>query len=82
MKASPRTLRSRVGRLMRDLGRPLERIDPSRQDRAREILVPANRILTQQTKDKNKLYAFHAPQGGVHQQRQGTALRSTSAASW
>jgi IS5 family transposase len=22
----------------------------------------ANRILTQQTKDKNKLYAFHAPE--------------------
>jgi transposase, IS5 family len=62
MKKSLRTLRSRVGRVMRDVGRQLERIDPSRQDRAREILGRANRILTQQTKDKNKLYAFHAPE--------------------
>jgi IS5 family transposase len=62
IKKSLRTLRSRVGRVMRDVGRQLERIDPSRQDRAREILDRANRILTQQTKDKNKLYAFHAPE--------------------
>ena len=62
MKKSLRTLRSRVGRVMRDVGRQLERIDPSRQDRAREILGRASRILTQQTKDKNKLYAFHAPE--------------------
>jgi IS5 family transposase len=31
MKKSVRTLRSRVGRVMRDVGRQLERIDPSRQ---------------------------------------------------
>jgi IS5 family transposase len=31
-------------------------------DRAREILRRAQRILTQKTKDKHKLYAFHAPE--------------------
>jgi IS5 family transposase len=61
MKKSLRTLRSRVAWVMRVVGRQFERIEPSRQDRAREILGRANRILMQQTKDKNKLYAFHAP---------------------
>ena len=62
MKKSLRTLRSRVGRVMRDVGRQLEQIDPSRQGQAREILGRANRILTQQTNDKNKFYAFHDPE--------------------
>jgi IS5 family transposase len=62
MKKSLRTLRSRVGRVMRDVGRQIERIDPSRQNTARDILSKANRILTQKTHDKNKLYAFHAPE--------------------
>lgn len=62
MKKSLHTLRSRVGRVMRDVGRQLERIDASRQDRAREVLGRASRTLTQQTKDKKKLYAFHAPE--------------------
>jgi IS5 family transposase len=61
MKKSLRTLRWRVGRVMRDVGRQIERIDPSRQNRARYIPSKANRILTQKTQDKNKLYAFHAP---------------------
>jgi hypothetical protein len=60
MKKSLRTLRWRVGRVMRDVGRQIERIDPSRQNRARYIPSKANRILTQKTQDKNKLYAFHA----------------------
>ncbi len=62
MKKSLRTLRSRVGRVMRDVGRQLERIEPARQDKAREILTRAQRIVTQKTGDKNKLYAFHAPE--------------------
>jgi IS5 family transposase len=62
MRKSLRTLRSRVGRVMRDIARQVERIEPARQDRAREILAKARRILAQKTKDKNKLYAFHAPE--------------------
>ncbi len=62
LNKSFRTLRSRVGRVMRDIARQLERVDPSRQDRAREILGRANRILTQKTSRKNKLHAFHAPE--------------------
>lgn len=62
MRRSLRTLRSRVGRVMRDIARQVERIEPARQDRAHEILARAQRILTQKTKDKHKLYAFHAPE--------------------
>ena len=62
MKKSLRTLRSRVGRVMRDVGRQIDRIDPKRQGRAQNLLGRVNRILTQRTKDKNKLYALHAPE--------------------
>ena len=47
---------------MRDITRQFERIEPARQDRAREILGKAQRILTQKTKDKHKLFAFQAPE--------------------
>lgn len=62
MKKSLRTLRSRVGRVLRDVQRQFDRISPARQAKATEMLIKAHRILTQQTKDKNKLYAFHAPE--------------------
>jgi transposase, IS5 family len=62
MKKSLRTLRSRVGRVMRDVGRQIDTLDATAQVRARDILGRANRILTQKTKDKHKLYAFHAPE--------------------
>jgi IS5 family transposase len=62
MKKSLRTLRSRMGRVMRDVERQFDRISPVRQAKAQEMLTKARRILTQQTKDKNKLYAFHAPE--------------------
>ncbi|MGE0315540.1 MAG: IS5 family transposase [Lautropia sp.] len=62
MKKSLRTPRSRAWRVLRDMDRKLENIDPSSRAKAREVLNRANRILTQKTKDKNKLYAFHAPE--------------------
>lgn len=62
MRRSLSTLRSRVVRVMRDIARQFERIEPARQNRAQEILAEARRILRQKTKDKNKLYAFHAPE--------------------
>lgn len=48
MKKSLRTLRSRMCRGIRDMGQ-FERIDANRQDRAREILDKAGRILTQKS---------------------------------
>ena len=62
MKKSLRTLKSRVGRVYRDIGRQLDRIAESRQGAAKDLMHRVNRILTQTTKDKNKLYALHAPE--------------------
>jgi IS5 family transposase len=62
MKKSLRTLKSRVGRVYRDIGRQMDRIAESRQDAAKDLMHRVNRILTQTTKDKNKLYALHAPE--------------------
>lgn len=57
-----RTLKSRVGRVHCEIKRQLDRIGAEHQDKARDILHRAHRILTQKTKDKNKLYDFHAPE--------------------
>ena len=62
MKKSLRTLRSRVGRVYRDIGRQMDRVAQSCQDSAQDLMHRVSRILTQTTKDKNKLYALHAPE--------------------
>jgi IS5 family transposase len=62
MKKSLRTLKSRVGRVYRDIGRQMDQISESHQDAAKDLMHRLNRILTQTTKDKNKLYALHAPE--------------------
>jgi transposase, IS5 family len=62
MRAVLRTLRSRVGRVQREMERQLEQVPQPRQDKLRELLGRTHRILTQQIKDKNKLYALHAPE--------------------
>jgi IS5 family transposase len=62
MKKSLRTLRSRVGRVYRDVGRQMDRVAQSCQDSAQDLMHRVKRILTQTTKDKNKLYALHAPE--------------------
>lgn len=62
MKKSLRKLRSRVGRVMRDIGRQIESVDPNRRAATQEVLAKANRLINQKTKDKNKLYAWHAPE--------------------
>jgi IS5 family transposase len=62
MNKSLRTLKSRVGRVYRDIGRQMDQIAGSRHDAAKELMRRVIRILTQATKDKNKLYALHAPE--------------------
>ncbi|MHB1700343.1 MAG: IS5 family transposase [Acidobacteriaceae bacterium] len=62
MKKALRTLRSRVGRVHREVGRKLHALPEAQRDKARDLLQRAGRILTQKTKDKNKLYALHAPE--------------------
>ena len=62
MRKALRTLRSRVGRVMRDVERQVAQVaDPGRAALL-ELIGRTKRILTQKAKDKNKLYALHAPE--------------------
>jgi IS5 family transposase len=62
MKRSLRTHKSSVGSVHRDIGRRIDQIAESRQDAAKDLMHRVNRILTQTTKNKNKLCALHAPE--------------------
>ena len=62
MKRSLRMHKSRVGRAHRDIGRRIDQIAESRQDAAKDLMHRVNRILTQTTKNKNKVCALHAPE--------------------
>ena len=62
MHKAVRTLKTRVGRVYREIERKIEAIPVAEQPRAKDLLHRVNRILTQKTKDKNKLYALHAPE--------------------
>ena len=62
MKAALKALRTRVGRVWRDIDRQLDRKDATTAARAESILERVKRVLTQQQKDKNKLYSLHAPE--------------------
>jgi IS5 family transposase len=62
MRRAVRTLRSRVGRVHRDVQRQLDALPEKAQSKLRELLVRTGRILGQRTQDKNKLYALHAPE--------------------
>ena len=62
MKKAIRTLRTRVGRVQREIERKIDQISQAHQAQARDLLDRVNRIRTQKPKDKNKLYALHAPE--------------------
>lgn len=62
MRRAVRTLRSRVGRVQRDVARHLGELPEQAQAKVSDLLARTGRILTQRTKDKNKLYALHAPE--------------------
>ncbi|QPN33432.1 IS5 family transposase [Diaphorobacter sp. JS3051] len=62
MRRAVRTLRSRVGRVHRDVQRQLGSLPEKARLELQELLQRTDRILTQRTKDKNKLYALHAPE--------------------
>ena len=57
-----RTLRSRVGRVWRDIDRQKDAVTGAAREKLDDLLARTHRILTQRTKDKNKLYALHAPE--------------------
>ncbi|AQW31653.1 IS5 family transposase (plasmid) [Ralstonia syzygii subsp. celebesensis] len=62
MKRALRTLRSRVGRVMRDVERQLDAVAVQSRTALEELIGRTKRILSQKPKDKNKLYALHAPE--------------------
>ena len=62
MNKALRTLRSRVGRIWRELDRQKEALTGQARQHLDGLLALTQRILTQQRQDKNKLYALHAPE--------------------
>jgi IS5 family transposase len=54
--------RTVLGRLLRDIERELSGASDKRQAQLRVWLEPAWRICRQRPKDKNELYALHAPE--------------------
>ncbi|RQU49427.1 IS5 family transposase [Burkholderia cenocepacia] len=62
MKKALRTLRSRVGRVMRDVERQLDGVAQQSRAALEDLIGRTKRILSQKQKDKNKLYALHAPE--------------------
>ena len=62
MKKAVRTLRTRVGRVHREVQRQLHVLPEAAKAKVQDLLQRTGRILTQRTKDKNKLYALHAPE--------------------
>ena len=62
MRRAVRTLRTRVGRVHREVARQLHMLPESAKAKVQDLLQRTGRILTQRTKDKNKLYALHAPE--------------------
>lgn len=62
MRKAVKALKTRVGRVHREVQRNLAQLPHNAQAQAQDLLHRVRRILTQQTKDKNKLYALHAPE--------------------
>jgi len=62
MKRTLKTLRTRVGRVHREVSPKLGQVPLDHQTKAQDLLGRVQRILTQKSKDKNKLYALHAPE--------------------
>ena len=62
MRKMLKALRVRVARVYREVMRKLGQLPEQTQSKARDLLHRVGRILNQRTKDKNKLYALHAPE--------------------
>ena len=62
MRAELKKLRTRVGRVVRDIERQIATRDPLCQGVFTEPLATAQRIIDQRPKDKHKRYSVHAPE--------------------
>jgi IS5 family transposase len=62
MHKSLRALKSRVGRVWRDIERQLDKVESGARVYLEALLSTTKRVLDQKPKDKNKCYALHAPE--------------------
>jgi IS5 family transposase len=62
MRKTSHTLRSRVGRVMRDVDLQVDRASYSGRVALLELIARIKRILSQNPKDKNEHYALHTPE--------------------
>ena len=62
MRSAIKRQRTILGRLIRDIERKLSTVSEAGQAALRVWLERATRLMTQKVKDKNKLYALHAPE--------------------
>jgi transposase, IS5 family len=62
MRCALRTLRTRVGRVMRDVERQVAQLADSARIALLGLIARTKRILSRKLKDKNKLYALDAPE--------------------
>jgi IS5 family transposase len=62
MRAALRTLRSRVGRVHREVARQIGGLAQQARAKVGDLLARTGRILAQRPKDSHKLYALHAPE--------------------
>jgi len=62
MKHALRTLRSRVGRMTRDVKRKLSAVATQNRAALEKLIGRAKRIPSQKPKNQHKLYALHAPE--------------------
>jgi IS5 family transposase len=62
MRKMLKALRVRVTRVLREFTRKIAQLPERAQAKAKNLLQRLGRILTQKTRDKNKLYALHAPE--------------------
>src|SRR5690606_16286083 len=60
MNKALRTLRSRVGRVWRDIDRQMDQAHETARASLEDLMARTKRILDQRQKDKNKQYALHA----------------------
>lgn len=72
MMKALRTLRSRLARVMRDVERQFESVADTGRNPLPELIGRTRRILSQKQKDRNKLYALHAPEIECRAKRQGS----------
>src|SRR5690606_4821639 len=62
MRRVLRRQRTLLGRVIRDIGRQLDTLDATAREQMQVWLERADRIFRQKPKNKNKLYALHAPE--------------------